>query len=323
MARERIAVMLPLYRENPEKLRKCLSALVSQKGADYSVFVVLDRNADSASVSVAEGFSRKLRIVRTKGKTVSELRNYCLSLPEKFDYFAFTDPDCVPGKNWLNSLKSGLPEGFSAIGGSDPFESIPGLFNEFMRGDIESRLGKRGETYWLDTNNLFVRSRDFRLVGGFNENLSRGTDTFISENLVRAGKRLFFDPKIKVTHLKDYSFQKFLSECLRYGKSHAELFLSGIRFSKTVMSHPGKFYLLQPAVAGVSLLALPVFPKVSFASASLLFAMGLLKSLRQSSQNKMVFSLIFSIRPFLWFFGGISGALSHFFRKIRSRKGRT
>ncbi len=322
MAREKIAVILPLRRENPEKLRKCLSALVSQKGVDCSVFVVLDRDADSASVSVAEEFREKVEIVRTRGKTVSELRDNCLSLPEKFDYFAFTDPDCVPGKNWLYSLKHGLPEGFSAIGGSDPFERKPGIFNKFMRGDIESRLGKRGETYWLDTNNFLVKAREFRQVGGFKNDLTKGTDTFISEKLARSGKRMFFDPKIAVIHMKDYSFGSFVRECVKYGKSHAEIFLSGIRFSRTVRSHPGILYFIQPAIAGSSVLALPIVPAVSLALVSSLFAIGIAKSFQQSSQNKLLFSLIFSFRPFLWFFGGISGALSHFFQPIDSRKGR-
>jgi|GEM_PF-4808433 len=318
----KIAVILPLYKERPEKLRKCLSALISQKGVDYSVFVVLDRDADSASVSVAREFSGKVEIVRTKGKTVSELRNHCLSLPERFEYFAFTDPDCVPGKKWLHSLKSGLPYGFSAIGGSDPFVNRPGVFNDFMRGDLESRRGFRGETYWLDTNNFLVKAEAFRKVGGFKNDLTRGTDTFISEKLARAGKRMFFDPKIAVIHMKDYSFGSFIRECVKYGKSHAEIFLSGIRFSRTVRSHPGVLYFIQPAVAGSSVLALPIFPAVSLALVFPLIAIGLLKSFQQSSQNKIIFSLIFSIRPFFWFFGGISGALAHFFRPVYSLKGK-
>jgi glycosyltransferase involved in cell wall biosynthesis len=192
-----VTVIVPA-RDAAETIGRTLAALASQDLAvPYEVIVVDDGSSDD-TVTIAEGFSGSVQVLRSEGRGPGPARNTGAAA-SRAATLAFTDADCVPDPGWLRA-------GLAALEGAD-------LVQGRVVPDPDSHLGPFDHTVWVvgesglyETANLFVRRDRFESVGGFEDFVGArigkplAEDVWLGWRARRAGARTTFSSDALVHH---------------------------------------------------------------------------------------------------------------------------
>lgn len=199
-----ISVVIPVY--NAEKtIFGCLSSLLFNQTADfaYEVIVVNNNSLDSSARIIASfsGRSTKLRTLDEPLKGSYIARNKGASLASG-QVLAFTDSDCVPSPNWLQTIYNCFQD--------DRVDAIIGP----TAGVPDSQLGKVLSLIYesefleiindfqperLDTRNCAIRTSLFRSTGGFKE-YRNWADAELGQRLRTLGHLIVYNADMKVSH---------------------------------------------------------------------------------------------------------------------------
>lgn len=128
------------------------------------------------------------------------------------DVVAFTDDDCAPAPQWLETgLRSMLTDDAVVVGQTLPDPDLPlGPFSRTMRVD---------DVNWLPTCNVFYKHEDLEAVGGFDESfLEGGEDTDLALRVRdQRGREFRFVPGALVYHdVRPSRFLDAARETLRW-----------------------------------------------------------------------------------------------------------
>jgi GT2 family glycosyltransferase len=222
----RCSIIVPTY-NRAQSLRRALNALVRLDYDDaWEVLVVDDGSADETERVVREEFPsvRYFRFAENRGQWAA--RNLGMS-EAKGDLFAFTDDDCIVGRDWLRRhvARHGAPR-VGAVGG--PVEPrLPTFCDKFSGAHTNDVYREEQQlerlTGWEDliTGNLSVSRAVIERVGTFDERFMMGADVDLVRRISRAGYTLVRDPALAVEHLKTYSFRSFLAD--RFAKASGSI----------------------------------------------------------------------------------------------------
>tara|TARA_B100001113_G_scaffold324541_1_gene296233 strand:+ start:7539 stop:8330 length:792 start_codon:yes stop_codon:yes gene_type:complete len=184
-----VDVVIPTFRR-PEDLDRCLKALECQSVAPASVEVVDDSEEDRGPA-----FSRNIGWKRGNAPIV-----------------AFTDDDCVPSTDWIESI---LDE-FS-VGGVDVIEGSVTTESEGVLLSMDPHPGDRWNRF--KTANMAYRRRVLEEIGGFDERyFIHREDTDIAWRAIISGFSISWSPKCVVHHPNRQGMQRIIprSEILLY-----------------------------------------------------------------------------------------------------------
>lgn len=134
-------------------------------------------------------------------------------IKSKAEYIAFLDDDSYPRRDWLKEVVkifSKHPE-IAAVGGPGLTPPMDG-FRQQITGAILStfwgtgpyayRFVQKPQQYVDDypAYNLIAKRSDLLEVGGFNNKFYGGEDTALCLKLIRAKKKILYDPEVVVYH---------------------------------------------------------------------------------------------------------------------------
>lgn len=220
MDRPKVSVIIPV-RNEARKIGRCLEAVLAQSVKPHEVIVVDGHSTDN-TVENAAKFPVKVLYEdyhnRAGGCQVG-IDN------AEGEYIAFTDADCIPDREWLESLLKEIDEGVVGVGGrvQDIGEglwvrSVNLTLRTFLSG-AKSRWGDyRGAVKNLGVggaNGLCLKEA-LQGVGGFNVTLSGAEDLDIGKKLERAGK-LVYTPDALVLHNHERGLWGFARQAYHYG----------------------------------------------------------------------------------------------------------
>jgi len=110
MTKPKVSVIIPV-RNGAKKLTQCLEAVLAQSYEPKEVIVV-DGHSSDDTVKVASKFPVKVLYedyhTRAGGCQVG-IEN------AEGEYIAFTDADCIPGKDWLANLIKEFDDGIAGL----------------------------------------------------------------------------------------------------------------------------------------------------------------------------------------------------------------
>lgn len=196
-----ISVIIPVFNDS-ERLRLCLQALDHQTYPleSYEIIVIDNNSTENLGRIVALHKQAKLGFEATRGSYAA--RNKGISLA-KGNILAFTDSDCIPQPNWIQSgvetLQSDLAD---MVGGNVIFtfsknKSIAEVYdsrtNMQIRQNIENRKVSK-------TANLFTKKHVFDKVGLFPNHLKSGGDVIWTKMATENGFKLVYSEKAAVHH---------------------------------------------------------------------------------------------------------------------------
>ena len=218
------SVIVPLY--NAEKyVQQCMDAFMEQDyPADrYEVIAVENNSADKTPELVAR-YPRVQMIREPKaGAYVARNRGICAA---RGDIIAFTDPDCVPQRDWISCIVASMREpgreivlGKRDCAGSSSHLRLLSDYDSTLAAHLFS--SDMTESYFGYTNNMAVRASLFERQGTFLE-IPRGADTvFVRRTAEECGPgAIHFEPLMRVRHLEIRSAVNFYRKRLIYGKSN-------------------------------------------------------------------------------------------------------
>lgn len=206
-----ISVVVPAY--NAERtLEACLKALLEQTvpSSDYEVVLVDDGSIDRTG-ALAQQFP--VRYFRQENRGPAGARNLGVENATG-DIIFFTDSDCVPQRDWIESMKRPFENGdVGGVKGAYRTEQR-GLVARFAQVEFEERyelLKKHDYIDFVDSYSAAFRTSAFLDAGGFDTSFPRANneDTELSYKLARMGCRMVFVPEAVVYHRHPDSVWKY------------------------------------------------------------------------------------------------------------------
>ena len=191
------AVIVPHYND-PERLRRCLSALVDQ--VDEAGEIIVADNASPCDLSFVRAEFPTVRFVTQPQKGAGPARNKGVA-ETTAPWLLFIDADCVPAPDWV-AMGRQVARAGTVIGGRvDVFHETPPpksgaeAFEEVFAFKMRAYLERDA---FLGAGNLVVPRDVFEAVGPFRPAVSEDKDW--SQRAARAGFTLDFADDFAVSH---------------------------------------------------------------------------------------------------------------------------
>jgi len=205
-----VSVIIPVFNDS-DSLKRCLNLLSLQTYPKDSFEIIVVDNGSAESPSEASSGIVNCRLLSTPKKGSYCARNRGLE-DARGSIIAFTDADCRPEPDWIESGVSYLethPE-CSYLGGlieleyrdpsrksaSEVYESL----HAFRQKGFVEQVG------FAATANLFVRQAVFDTVGGFKESLRSGGDMEFGRRALGAGFGQAYSPRTVIRHDARYRY---------------------------------------------------------------------------------------------------------------------
>jgi GT2 family glycosyltransferase len=208
----KFSIIIPT-RSRPVQLDACLRSI---RDLDYPPeereVIVVEDGGDGTAVSGA----RLLRQIPCGGPGRARNLGAAQALGR---YLVFTDDDCCPRRNWLQSLDARLnlhPD--AMVGGAirnaipeNPYSAATQVILDFLY---------QGVLQFFATSSLAVSADAFRELGGFDGAwpLAGGEDREFCSRWVASGRKLILAPDALVDHAHELSFSSFWNQHFRYGR---------------------------------------------------------------------------------------------------------
>jgi glycosyltransferase involved in cell wall biosynthesis len=177
-----ISVIVPFHNEK-DYIEKCVSALLGQDyPPDRYEIIMIDNNSTDGSPDFVKGCSRiKLLSESKPGAFAARNRGFAEA---RAPIIAFTDADCAPCVDWLNSIRLSMyDESAKIVQGRLLFADNSPFFS--MLAEYESEKARfifgsnKAEIYYCSTNNLAIRADLIDKTGLFSE-IERGADVLFA-----------------------------------------------------------------------------------------------------------------------------------------------
>jgi GT2 family glycosyltransferase len=213
-----ISVVMPAY-NSAGHLRLSLKALAASTVSPCEIFVVDDGSTDDTA-EVAEGLGVSvLKLAGPKGP--AEARNVG-ALATKGDILLFIDADVCVAPDTLQRILQSFemdPTLCAVIGAYDSFPSAPDFLSQYrnlMHSFVHGSHAREVPTFWTGCG--AIRRDTFLSHGGFSLNYRQPAieDIELGYRLSRSGCRIFLDPEIQVTHLKQWTLSNLIKTDILY-----------------------------------------------------------------------------------------------------------
>jgi len=176
------------------------------------------------------------------------------------EYIAFTDADCVVGRDWLKKLRATIDTDTDVAGVGGPnitpeddsplAKSVGDFFELFSK--VGARYGYSNDTTTEvehnPTCNVFYRKKVIQEVGGFNEQLVTVDDEEMDYRIRQQGYKLLFRPDAVVEHYRRPTWRQFSSMAHSYGYGRGQAF----RLHREL----GRWFHFAPTITTVAILSL-------------------------------------------------------------------
>ena len=180
-------------------------------GPEDTLLAVDDRSSDDSRTVLA-----RLEVPTTvsSGKPGAAGTRNTGGMAALTDWILFLDSDAVPEPGWRNRLEAEMDkaDAVQAVYGPEaPGKGAATFYKNYYYHHTYTRRIRGPYIKGCGTFFFAVRTRVFRELGGFDENIAGATieDADFSERLWARGGRILIAPSIRVFHLREYSIGEF------------------------------------------------------------------------------------------------------------------
>jgi len=220
----RVSVVIPTY-NMAQYVSEAIQSVLEQTFADLEVIVVDDGSTD-ATADVAGSYP--IRYVYQVQKGPAAARNQGARLATGA-IVAFTDADCVPGRQWAANLVDGFDEDEDVVGvgGAYGIANAGSFLARLVHAEIQERHTRLGDAVdFLGSFNVAYRKDVFWAAGGFDETFTAasGEDNDLAYRLGDLGGRLRFVRNAPVAHYHPAHLWPYLRAQMRHGYWRMKLY---------------------------------------------------------------------------------------------------
>ena len=222
-----ITVVAAVYNEQ-EHIARLIESLLSQTRLPDEIILVDDGSKDDTA-RVIEQYSKKnplIRLIRNTNQGPAASRNLGWRSATS-DIVIFTDGDCVPEPNWIESLIGRFVfDEVAAVAGTYRTLNVDNILARFVGFEIAWRYRNvKGAIDAHGAYNLAVRRHVLQQMNGFNElyQAPSGEDWDLTYRITRKYKMLF-DPDAIVAHAHPEAFWPYMKNQMRRGFDRIKLY---------------------------------------------------------------------------------------------------
>jgi glycosyltransferase involved in cell wall biosynthesis len=222
-----VSVIIPVFNDH-ERLKLCLQALESQTyPQDLYEIIVID-NASHERVEETVRQFRQVSVAYEKQRGSYAARNKGILLA-KGEILAFTDSDCIPASDWIETGVRQLlsTPGCGLVAGRiEVFFNAPGKPNAVELYDSITFLQQQKyvrEYHFGATANLFALKKTFNEVGYFNDRLKSGGDMEWGHRVFSLGYPVIYADDSCVRHPARKSLAELYQKVKRISRGHYEM----------------------------------------------------------------------------------------------------
>lgn len=200
-----VSVVCSTY-QRAHRLPEWFRALEAQTFAKdrFEVVIVDDGSKDATREVLAELVANSALnvnlILQPQNKGAATGRNTAIRAAQA-ELLAFTDDDCAPAPDWLETGITRLRVGDAdiVVGRTEPNPDQATNKGPFSR---TLRITERSGRFFMQTCNIFYKKADILAVGGFDEKFvdKGGEDTDMGWRIVDSGRSVTFAPDALVFH---------------------------------------------------------------------------------------------------------------------------
>lgn len=183
MTNLKVSIIIPVYNEE-QILSLCLDSLMKLNyPKELLEIIIIDNNSRDSSASIIKKYPVKYMFEAQKGRSIA--RNTAIKAASG-EIIAFTDADCIVGKQWLKSLVRGFTaKNIGCCGGRilsyKPANWIEQSFYWLQKNQYKSLEYSDSENYFTEplfaTCNLACRREVIDKIGLFDTTFEAGEDT--------------------------------------------------------------------------------------------------------------------------------------------------
>jgi glycosyltransferase involved in cell wall biosynthesis len=220
----RFSIIIPAYNEG-DFVGDCLKSLTSSNFPknEFEVIVV-DNGSTDATTSIVQSFEDVSLYSFPEGK-VGAVRNFGVQ-HSRGELLVFIDADCLVDTDWLATadlLAQNSPE--TVFGGGCILRSDPTWVETYW---LLERQGQTALPKHLLGASIVIPRTLFELVGRFDEDISAGEDTALSEKIINEKIPMHIVSGLSVVHLGNArSLRSFFKRQIWHGSNYWK------RFSKS------------------------------------------------------------------------------------------
>ncbi len=315
----RVAVVSAVYNEEKYIGRLIESLLLQTQVPDEIVFV--DDGSTDSTAAVIESFTKKnptMRLLRNSNQGPAASRNTAWRAAQA-DIVIFTDGDCVPNKDWIEKLLTGLTsEDIAAAAGTYSTLNENNVLARFVGHEIAWRYRNvRGPVDAHGAYNLAVRKKVLEEMGGFEESYKApsGEDWDLTYRISRRYKILFASDAV-VAHAHPEAFWSYMKNQARRGFDRIKLYNDhpGKRGGDTYTGGLAKYQVLAAGFLPLSLIflfnrGLRIIPAILFLFLFLSCWNSFVFIFRRDPAAACYGILVQFARCFSWAWGALRGVL--------------
>lgn len=221
-----ISIIIPTYRR-PGRLAVCFQSLASlDYPQDHFEVIVVDDGSQQPPETLVADFRECFDVMLLKQThTGPATARNTGAAQAKGEFLAFTDDDCEPAADWLQTLAqrfAATPD--FAIGGrtlnglpNNPFSTasqmlIDYLYAYYNADPLQARF--------FASNNMALPSNRFNKVGGFDTTFPRaaGEDRELCDRWLNHGFQMIYAPEVLVRHSHSLTCRNFWKQHFNYGR---------------------------------------------------------------------------------------------------------
>lgn len=191
-----VSVVLPVFNEE-RYLEECLKTLrkISYPEDKYEIIIV-DNGSTDSSFEIARRYADQALL--WPDVNVGAVRNFGVK-HAKGDVLVFLDSDCLVPGDWLRQgVKLLFAEEKCVYGGNLNLREKPYWVEKFW---LLKNSSDKVPQHNLLGSCIFIQKRAFFDAGGFDENVTSGEDSALSNTLVKLGYTVIINRRLGVVHL--------------------------------------------------------------------------------------------------------------------------
>lgn len=220
-----VSVVIPAHNEE-KYIGRTINSLIEQ---DYGLgnfeIIVIDNNSSDKTAEILSNYDN-VRYYFKKEGPVGAVRNYGAKFT-KGSVLAFIDGDCVADKSWLNKTIKLLysSNNIGAVGGKYELDNNAAWIERYWLIGVKSTSLHKQDLLGGDT---IIPKDVFYKIGQYDESITSGEDTKITEQLRENNYKVIIDQSLNVVHLGNAkSVKAFISRQIW----HSENYLINIKKS--------------------------------------------------------------------------------------------
>ena len=282
----RVSVVIPVF-NGANTLAECLTACLAQTYGEFDVIVVDDGSTDETA-RVAKTFDVHYLHQENAGPAAARNRG---AWAAQGGIVVFTDSDCIPEANWIDSLVAGFDEETVAVGGGYEIANKSSLLARMIHEEISLRHDRYGdEVDFLGSFNVAYRRDVFEEVGGFDESfpVASAEDNDLAYRLLDMEGKLRFAREAQVAHYHPTKLMRYLKTQMMHGYWRMKLYAKHPKRAQTGDRYAGLTDFAAPPLSlllfvGLALLVISIaIPGLASWGLGIALPVGLVYALTQA-----------------------------------------